>query len=195
MTATFPLCPLTMEWWEPDARPAGEDAVGEKALHALQALHASGLPLLRLPESTEDLAEVEAIAAKIQAQSDVLVLVGIGGSSLGAEALTALRPHTHSLRFEVMDNPDPDSFAVAQATLNPKRTSWLFVSKSGGTLETISQILIILAWLEQTIGKAGIAERCVVVTEPKPSSLTSLATHFGIPSYAHNPDVGAAFPT
>jgi glucose-6-phosphate isomerase len=183
-------CPLLMEWFEPEAKQGDETVIAEAALNGLKQLHARHIPLLTLPDTTDDLAEIEAVAARIQAQSDVLVLVGIGGSSLGAEAVTALRPVTHSLVFEVMDNPDPETFAQMKSTLNPARTSWLFVSKSGGTIETVSQILIVLKWLEDTIGKQGIAERCVIVTEPKPSSLTTLATHYHIPAYAHDPELG-----
>ena len=182
-------CPLTMEWWEPEARAAGDDVKGGNALKGLRALYDKGIPLLHIPETTEDLPEIVALAERIKTHSDTLVLVGIGGSSLGAEAVTALRG-VNELRFEVMDNPDPLSFEQALHQCDPKRTFWLFVSKSGGTLETISQIMILLKWLEEAIGKAEVAERCVVITEPKPSALTTLATHYHIPSYAHDPELG-----
>ncbi len=182
-------CPLTMEWWEPEARPAGEEVKGAIALNSFKALYDKGLPLFRLPEMTDDLEEITQVAQRIKAQSDTLVLVGIGGSSLGAEAVTALRD-VSDVRFEVMDNPDPVSFENATRTIDPERTSWLFVSKSGGTLETISQILILLKWLEERIGKTEVGKRCIVVTEPKPSALTTLGHHYGIPTYAHDPELG-----
>ncbi len=182
--------PLFMDWWEPETLASESNEAAISALNAVKKRHADGMPFLRLPETTDDLAEIQSLADKVIAQSDTLVLVGIGGSSLGAEAVTSLRPATHSLKLEVMDNPDPDSFAAFQATLDPAKTSWVFISKSGGTLETVSQTMIVLKWLEDAIGKAGITERCIAITEPKDSSLTKLANHYDIPTYEHDPELG-----
>ncbi len=192
MTNTTPhtQSPFTVDLWEPDANSNDESGRAKQALSGLKRLYDDGLPLLKLVEQTNDLAEIQQIADTIIAQSDTVVLVGIGGSSLGAEALTALRPIGHSVKLEVMDNPDPDSFAVRKATLDPKTTSWLFVSKSGGTLETVSQVMMVLDWLENAIGKDEIAKRCTIVTEPKPSAMTTLADHYSIPRYTHDPELG-----
>lgn len=182
--------PLFMDWWEPENLASESNAAATSALDAVKHRHAEGMPFLRLPETTDDLADIQTLADKVIAQSDTLVLVGIGGSSLGAEAVTALRPANHKVTLEVMDNPDPDSFADYQKTINPATTSWVFISKSGGTLETVSQTMIVLKWLEEAIGKEALKERCLAITEPKDSSLTSLAAHYDIPTREHDPELG-----
>ncbi len=182
--------PLTLDWWEPEKDEGFDQAAASAALDGLKRLYGNGIPLLRIPEQRDDLEEITMLADKIRAQSDTVVLVGIGGSSLGAEALTAIAGVGQGCQLHIMDNPDPASFADFQATLNTSTTSWLFVSKSGGTLETLSQVLSVLEWLESEIGAAGIAERCYAVTEPKDSALTKLAKHYNMPLYEHHPDLG-----
>ncbi|TAE32831.1 MAG: glucose-6-phosphate isomerase [Alphaproteobacteria bacterium] len=165
-------------------------ALASRALTALRSLYEQPLALFSIVDSEEDLAEIETLAQRITAQSDVLVLVGIGGSSLGAEALVALRSANHSVRLMVMDNPDPESFAQMQQTVHPDRTSWLFISKSGGTLETITQVMLVLDWLEHEIGAEGIRARCYACTEPTSSSLAKLADHYGMMRITHDPLLG-----
>jgi glucose-6-phosphate isomerase len=167
-----------------------ETALATHALGALRALYAQPLALFSIIDGDDDLAEVESVAQRIAAQSDALVLVGIGGSSLGAEALAALRPANHPVRLVVMDNPDPASFARMQDTIIADRTSWLFISKSGGTLETVTQVMLVLDWLEQTIGADGIRARCYACTEPTLSPLAKLADHYGMMRLTHDPLLG-----
>ena len=161
-----------------------------KAKADLQHFYDDGLPLLRLAENEGDLAEINQIADGFKAVADVLVLVGIGGSSLGAEAVCSLVKSPNKMRFMVMDNPDPATFASMKQELNPKRTAWLMVSKSGGTLETIAQVLLVLKWLETEIGTSEIAKYCHIITEAKDSALTKIAKHFNIPTSAHDSELG-----
>ncbi len=180
--------PLGMEWRDvQSAQIDKEDA--QKALDGLHRLYGS-MPFLKLPERRDDLEQIEAAARKIQAQSDTLVLVGIGGSSLGAEAVTALSEADASVYLEIMDNPDPHSFEQFKHHCDPEQTSWIFISKSGGTLETVTQTMIVLKWLEETIGHEGIKERCLIITEPKESAMSKLAAHYDIPTQEHDPELG-----
>lgn len=189
--ATHP-CPLSVEWWQPDSDSAAlpTDEAAQKALDELTQLYANGIPLLRLPEASDDLEAISGIAASIAAHSDHLVLVGIGGSSLGAEALSSLAPNNDGIALHIMDNPDPDSFAFYQEMLDPERTSWLFISKSGGTLEPVTQAMLVLSWLETQIGKDAIARSCHVISEPGDSALNKLAAHYNISHYDHLSDLG-----
>ncbi|MEW6455977.1 MAG: glucose-6-phosphate isomerase [Acidobacteriota bacterium] len=83
------------------------------------------------------------------------VLVGIGGSSLGTETIFhALKPAFYNLlskkernrypRFFILDNPDPDYLNSLLDTIDIKNTFFNFVSKSGKTLETISNFLVLM---------------------------------------------------
>jgi glucose-6-phosphate isomerase len=162
----------------------------EVARADLQKLYQDNLPLLKLAETDVDLAEINSVAKHFQSFADTLVLVGIGGSSLGAEAICAIAPQPNNMRFLVLDNPDPTSFANLKVSLNPHKTAWLMVSKSGGTLETTAQCLLVLDWLQASIGAEKIAHNCRIITENKDSALTRLAKHFNIPHLLHDSLLG-----
>ena len=68
-----------------------------------------------------------------------VVILGTGGSSLGGQAVTALSTSTPRLRF--LDNIDPASFDTLFRAVEPARTGFIVISKSGGTAETLAQFL------------------------------------------------------
>jgi glucose-6-phosphate isomerase len=104
---------------------------------------------------------------------DDLVVLGIGGSALGLTALrTALCPpfwnHLPAHRRKgrprlwVMDNVDPAEFAALFDLVEPKRTLFNVISKSGETAETMAQLLVALEVLRECLGRAW--KRHLVVT-------------------------------
>jgi glucose-6-phosphate isomerase len=182
-SACSPACPIVIQRLQGEI--AGADHLLAKAAAKLALLDQENSPLLRLPQYLQDLEEIEACAARFRRQSDRLVLVGIGGSSLGAAALTSIADSADPMQFHILDNPDPATMDKMLRDSDPHRTSWLFISKSGGTVETLSQILIILQWLEDRIGIEAIAERCVAVTEDKASPLKTLIEYYHLQAFKH----------
>lgn len=80
------------------------------------------------------------------------VILGIGGSSLGGEAIVrALRSSHQEPRFHVMDNSDPDWLHWLLESVNPEETLFYVVMKSGGTAETISQFLVAIDWAKKKL--------------------------------------------
>ncbi|MEI8295710.1 MAG: hypothetical protein WCG04_04215, partial [Alphaproteobacteria bacterium] len=118
-----------------------------------------------------DLAEALAKASKF---TDVIVL-GTGGSSLGAQTLCALS-RTQSPRLHFMENIDTDSFERLWASVNPATSFCLVVSKSGQTAETCMQLLI----SQQHWPKNALPEHFLVITENQPSALRTLADDWAI---------------
>lgn len=107
-----------------------------------------------------------------------LVVLGIGGSALGITALnTALSSPYHNVlgrrnrkgapRLFVMDNIDPVTFKAMLKLCKPEKTLYNVISKSGGTAETISQLMIIVAALEKRLGAKALKEHLVVTTSPR----------------------------
>jgi glucose-6-phosphate isomerase len=126
--------------------------------------------LHRPARDQEALAATLAVARQHGGQVDDVVLLGIGGSALGPIALrTALRPpHWNELdtprsatgwpRLHTLDNVDPGSIACdARRDLVLARTLVLVVSKSGGTVETMAQYLIVRAALDAAAWRDGSA--------------------------------------
>src|SRR5476651_1726259 len=132
------------------ADKALHDALGraEGALEALRARHADGgLPLLRLPETHDDLAAIRETGRRLAENATDVVILGTGGSSLGGQTLAQLAGHAvpgvgalrAAPRLHFMDNLDADTFATLLARLPHATTRYVAISKSGGTAETLMQ--------------------------------------------------------
>ncbi|MES2523268.1 MAG: glucose-6-phosphate isomerase [Gemmatimonadota bacterium] len=183
-----------------DARAAFEDA------HAkVTALHASGtLGFLDLPGNVALLEDTLRVADSAKGRFDDVLLLGIGGSALGPIALrTALRPPAwNSLdgearggfpRLHTLDNVDPATIAATLARLDLARTLVLVVSKSGGTVETMAQYLIVREALATTLGEDEARSHLVFVTDPEVGALRRIARAEGITTLDIPPNVGGRF--
>ena len=115
---------------------------------------------LRAVKRADLLKEIRGVCRKRRSDLTDVVQLGIGGSSLGGQAICgALLPPYHNefaergqLRFHFPDNIDPESFAALLETLDPRRTLVHVVSKSGGTLETQAQLHAMLEVFRKTRG-------------------------------------------
>ncbi|MDE0939938.1 MAG: hypothetical protein OSA43_08270, partial [Pirellulales bacterium] len=150
------------------------------ALKTLRAQHADGsLPLLRLPELTDDIAELEPVAARYRNQFDDVVILGVGGSSLGGQTLCQLAdfgfgPQDGAPSLHFFDNVDPHSISVMLERLALERTGFLVISKSGSTAETMMLFLICLKAVLGAVGKDKAASHFTAITEPGDNLLRRL---------------------
>ena len=100
-------------------------------------------------------------------QYDHVMLLGMGGSSLGPEVLAETfgtlpkRP-----QFHVVDTTDPDQIRAAEAKIDLKRTLFIVSSKSGGTLEPNILKQYFFERARSAVGNAEVAKRFVAVTDP-----------------------------
>jgi glucose-6-phosphate isomerase len=115
-----------------------------------------------------------------KAFTDLLVL-GIGGSDLGARAVerAVIRNHQKkkgSIRLHFAgSSTDPDELSAVLSGLNLKKTCVCAVSKSGGTLETMIAFLVLRDRLIARVGKRRFARHIVAVTDPESGALRDLA--------------------
>ncbi len=167
--------------------------------------HDGGLPLLRLPGRTDDLAAVGAAARRLTAGATDVVFLGTGGSSLGGQTLVQLAGHAvpglgllrDGPRLHFLDNLDPDTFTEVLARLPLADTRFVAVSKSGGTAETLMQTIAALT----AVRAAGLADRIPSlffgITEPavagRRNGLRDLLGAHGITMLDHDPAVGGRF--
>ncbi|MDB5602931.1 MAG: glucose-6-phosphate isomerase [Xanthobacteraceae bacterium] len=177
-----------------------------EALDWLNARHADGgLPLLRLPGTTDDLDAVQEIARRLKDGATDVVILGTGGSSLGGQALLQLAGHavpgagqpSGRPRMHFMDNLDPQSFAELLARLPLATSRFVAISKSGGTGETLMQTASVIAALQKAGLTARIPELMLGLSEParagKPNGLRSLLAPFNVPFIEHDTGVGGRF--
>jgi glucose-6-phosphate isomerase len=161
------------------------------ALDWLRAQHAGkGLELLGIPAATSDLRAAAKQAAALKGFATVAVL-GIGGSSLGGQALTALRKVTKPF-VEFHDNPDPFAWTRALKRFDLKKTHFIAISKSGGTAETLMQVLTAADALEK-LGVKQLKKHFTIITEPHKSALADFADSIGAVKLDHPTGVGGRY--
>jgi glucose-6-phosphate isomerase len=148
------------------------------------------LELLGIPAATADVKAATKQAATITGMTTVAVL-GIGGSSLGGQALTALRKVAKPY-VEFHDNPDPFSWARALKRFDLKKTHFVAISKSGGTAETLMQVLTAADALEK-LGVKNLKKHFTIITEPHQSALADFADSIGAAKLDHPLGVGGRY--
>src|ERR1700760_2500613 len=148
------------------------------------------LELLGVPSRTDDLKAATKLASGIKGMKTVAVL-GIGGSSLGGQALTALRKVTTPY-VEFHDNPDPFSWAAALKRFDLKKTHFIAISKSGGTAETLMQVLTAAEALKKA-GVKSLKKHFTIITEPHQSALADFADGIGAARLDHPTGVGGRY--
>ncbi len=145
------------------------------------------------PDADEPLRRVAALVE--EAHSDEvthLVLLGMGGSSLGAEALASSFGRQEGYaRLLVLDSTVPDRVRQVRSAIDPRRTLFLACSKSGTTAEV--QALFDYFWGEVTAGCDDPGRRFVAITDPG-TPLAGLAVERGFRElFLNQPDVGGRF--
>ncbi|MBI3899375.1 MAG: glucose-6-phosphate isomerase [Gammaproteobacteria bacterium] len=139
---------------------------------------------------------IEAEAARLRGFGDLLVL-GIGGSNLGAmavlQALSYGNRKSTGPRLHFIDNIDPDYLRDLLASLSAHTTAVITISKSGGTIETATQYLIVRQWLRDALGETDARTRQWIVTDPIQGWLRKLASAENLPTLAVPPRVGGRY--
>jgi glucose-6-phosphate isomerase len=164
------------------------------SLDHLRDQHAKGTePLLAIPARRDDLMALAPLAREFRRFEHVVVL-GIGGSSLGGQTLYALAdrgfgPEPGVPRLHFMETIDPASFEALLQSIDLTRTGVIVISKSGGTAEPLMQFMIVLEALRRVLGRKPAAERCLAVTEPKDNPLRRMAERESIRALDHGPEV------
>jgi len=174
-------------------RAAYDQALAKSAaaLDWLRQQHASkGLELLGVPARADDLRAATKQAAALKGFATIAVL-GIGGSSLGGQALTVLRKVSKPM-LEFHDNPDPFSWAKALKRFDLKKTHFIAISKSGGTAETLMQVLTAADALEK-LGVKSLKKHFTIITEPHQSALADFADSIGAVKLDHPLGVGGRY--
>lgn len=164
-----------------------------KKLEDLKDLYQKGtLPFLTLPSKKEDIKALEPIADHFRNNFSDVIILGTGGSSLGGQALCALRS-TLAPRLHFLDNIDPHTFEQLSQSLDLKTTGFIVISKSGGTMETLMQFLTCLSFFETKNLDHLISTHFCIITENKASSLKNLAVRFSIPCLDHDSNLGGRY--
>ncbi len=156
-----------------------------------------------LPENydKEEFARIKAATAKIQKNCDVFVVIGIGGSYLGARAVIEF---LKSSNYNNLKKSTPDIYfagcdisAVSLAEIvelcEGRDVCINVISKSGTTTEPAVAFRVFREMLENKYGKDGARERIFVTTDKARGTLKSFSTEAGYETFVVPDDVGGRF--
>jgi len=172
----------------------------QKALDKLETLYENGWMDLPAQYNQTLSGEVKEVAQKISSESDVFVVLGIGGSYLGARAAIE---YIKSPNYNALPKNTPDIF-FAGNNASGEYLQQLFeligqsdfsvnvVSKSGSTIETAIALRFFKEKLEQKYGAAGLKDRLYVTTD-KGSPLNAMAEREGYRFMLMPPEVGGRY--
>jgi glucose-6-phosphate isomerase len=151
---------------------------------------------LDLPWGGEMALKAEELGGAYARQFSDLIVCGIGGSALGTQAVYAAldRPDAPLRRLEVVDNVDPAQLSWISMRLMTSNPAVNVISKSGGTLETMSGFFYLLKLLELTKGgPERITDRIIATTDAERGLLRELALKRGWDTLPVPGDVGGRF--
>mgnify|MGYP004522118235 FL=1 len=156
-----------------------------------------------LPENYDrtEFARIQAAARKIQANSQALVVIGIGGSYLGARAVIEL---LKSPNYNALPKSTPDIYFAGNGISGEALTELLtmigdrdfsvnVISKSGTTTEPAIAFRIFKELLEKKYGKDGARERIFATTDKARGALKTLATQEGYETFVVPDNVGGRY--
>ena len=152
----------------------------------------------------EEFARIKEAADKIQKDSDVLLVIGIGGSYLGARAAIEFLRHSFYNTVSKEIRKTPEIYFVGNSisstyikhlmdVIGDRDFSINMISKSGTTTEPAIAFRVFKAMLEKKYGKEEAAGRIYATTDKAKGSLKNLATEEGYESFVVPDDVGGRF--
>ncbi len=196
------------------------DAVGEHGVSAAELEAAGGmvdgvfstlsrqraegiLGFMDLPYDETTAGMVIKKATALEGRFENLVVLGIGGSALGTIALMSALCHPLYNMLDskarggrpklfVLDNIDPDAIAGVMEVLDPAKTLVNVITKSGGTAETVSQLVIFHEMMTKALG-GNVADHFIATTDPAKGELRKMAGDLGWRTLPIAPNVGGRF--
>ncbi|MBE7015719.1 MAG: glucose-6-phosphate isomerase [Ruminococcaceae bacterium] len=152
----------------------------------------------------EEFARIKKAAEKIRNDSDILIVIGIGGSYLGARAAIEMLSHSF---YNVVDKQKRNGPVILYAgnsisstyladlieAVDGKDFSVNIISKSGTTTEPAIAFRIFRELLEKKYGKEEARKRIYATTDASKGALKSLSNEEGYESFVISDDVGGRF--
>lgn len=172
---------------------SGEDQRLNEVFEAVRQEAESGhVGYYHLPKLSRSLIEeAQALQASFMSRFDTIAVIGIGGSSLGIKAIDRLlRPYTpQAKKIVYLENSDPLSIIDEISQINKSTTLFIVISKSGGTVETLSIFKRLIATFELDLEQSD----QVMVISDDGSILSRFADENGLRRFVIPDNVGGRF--
>lgn len=152
----------------------------------------------------DEFARIKKAAEKIKADSDVLLVIGIGGSYLGARAAIEFLRHSFYNTIDKSIRKTPEIYFVGNSisstyirhlidVIGDRDFSINMISKSGTTTEPAIAFRVFKEMLEKKYGKDGASKRIYATTDKAKGSLKGLADAEGYEEFVVPDDIGGRF--
>jgi len=159
---------------------------------------------VNLPSSIKEseLKDIENVAASLKAKTEVVIVIGIGGSYLGSKAVIEALSNSFQTLQKKQQNPlvlfagqniSEDYLYELIEILNEKKYGIIVISKSGTTTEPAIAFRILKNHLEAKVGKEQAKDLIIAVTDQKKGALRMLATKEGYKTFVIPDDVGGRY--
>lgn len=181
-------------------------AVAHKMLHERTGAGNDFLGWVDLPVDydKDEFARIQKAAEKIQGDSDVLIVIGIGGSYLGARACIDALSHTFYNALSKEQRKTPEIYYVGNNisgtylkdlldVCEGKEVSVNVISKSGTTTEPAIAFRVFKQFMEEKYGKEEAKNRIFATTDKARGALLTLAKEEGYETFTIPDDVGGRF--
>ncbi len=211
MTTSRQTSRLVIDYRNATSAAVGSDGISDEEIDSLSERvqaeherivreHQSGEQKWQdLPDNSALADEIVAFAAEARTKFRDFILIGIGGSSLGA--IATIQALTHPFRniladdrrdgprIFVLDNPDPEKVAATLDTVDLEHTLVNVISKSGQTAETAANFLIVRNALIEAVGLEKSREHIIATTDPESGLLRQLSDQEGYRTFPVPPGV------
>ena len=149
------------------------------------------IPPLNICQKEDDLQEIKNIASNIKKTFQKVVVLGVGGSSLGGRTLTAIK-NSPEIEVIFLESIDSNTIKNNLDKIDLKNSCFLVISKSGETVETICQTLITIEKFKNA-KISNLENNFIFITGNQQSSIGKIAKKLGSKIYPHPNDIGGRF--
>jgi len=143
------------------------------------------IPLMQSYEKNYNFSFSKKIVKKFSKYKNI-VIIGMGGSILGAKAIYSKLGKNINKKLFFFDNLDPDLYLKFKKIKNLKNSCFIVVSKSGNTLETLANFSVIFS-------NHLLKDKLIFITEVKSSDLMNLAEKYKAEIIEHKEFIGGRY--
>ncbi len=164
----------------------------------LEKIHQRNQGFYEILDDEATINKIKDFTKKVEGKYENIVILGIGGSALGAICLKQSLKHlyedsleTNFPKLHILDNIDPVLLKETEDILELEKTLFLVITKSGGTPETLSQFF----YFREKVLKENLNlnEHFVFITDPEKGLLREVAKEEKIPTFEIPQNVGGRF--
>jgi len=154
-------------------------------------LESNKLAPLNIAFKTDDLLEIQNLAKSVSKIFKRIVILGVGGSSLGGKTLNAIANNS-AIKIDFLESIDGNTISKKLDEIDLENSFFVIISKSGETIETICQTLIVIEKFRNNIGN-DFTKNFIFITQDKNNNIAKIAEEINAKIYCHPSDIGGRF--